>query len=304
VNPATCVKAALPAGGALRGVPPSVFFLASAIFHYLGPSFAVLLFARLDVAGVAWLRIASAAAVFALWRRPWRTVLRMERRRSWIVIQLGVVLASMNLFFYFAVDRLPLSTVGAIEFLGTVAIAAYGFRTSRNFIALGLTTLGIITITQIRLAGQPVGFAFAFANCVLFGLYIILGHRIANTGAVENHHSEAPPSNIDQLAASMLIATVVITPVGLLSAWPAFSNVTLLSAGVLVGVCSSVIPYITDQLAMARLRRATFALMLALLPVFATIIGALVLHQRPTIQDIFGIVLVAGGVAIHRQEKR
>jgi inner membrane transporter RhtA len=285
-------------------VPPSAFFLVSAIFHYLGPSFAVLLFARLDVPGVAWLRIASAAAVFALWRRPWRAVLRMERRRCWIIIQLGVVLATMNLFFYFAVDRLPLSTVGAIEFLGTVAIAAYGFRTSRNFIALGLTTLGIATITQIRLAGQPVGFAFAFANCVLFGLYIILGHRIANTSAFENHYGKAPPSNIDQLAASMLIATVVITPVGLRGAWPGFSNVSLLSAGVLVGICSSVIPYVTDQLAMARLRRATFALMLALLPVFATIIGALVLHQRPTMQDIFGIALVAGGVAAHRQEKQ
>jgi inner membrane transporter RhtA len=213
------------------------------------------------------------------------------------------VLATMNLLFYFAVDRLPLSTVGAIEFLGTVAIAAYGFRTSRNFIALGLTTLGIATITQIRLVGQPVGFAFAFANCVLFGLYIILGHRIANTSACENHYDKAPPNNIDQLAASMLIAAAVVTPAGLRGAWPAFSNLSLLSAGVLVGVCSSVIPYITDQLAMARLRRATFALMLALLPVFATIIGALILNQRPTIQDIFGIALVAGGVAIHRQEK-
>ncbi|MFZ0030477.1 MAG: EamA family transporter [Candidatus Cybelea sp.] len=294
----------MPAGGALQRVPPSAFFLVSAIFHYLGPSFAVLLFARLDVPGVAWLRIASAAVVFALWRRPWRTVLRMERQRRWTIIQLGVVLATMNLFFYFAVDRLPLSTVGAIEFLGTVGIAAYGFRTLRNFIALGLTTLGIAAITQIRLAGEPVGFAFAFTNCVLFGLYIILGHRIANTSAAENHYGKASPSNIDQLAASMLVAAVVITPAGLLGAWPAFSNVSLLSAGVLVGVSSSVIPYITDQLAMARLGRATFALMLALLPVFATIIGALVLHQHPTMQDILGIALVAGGVAIHRQEKQ
>ena len=36
------------------------------------------------------------------------------------------------------------------------------------------------------------------------------------------------------------------------------------------GLCSSVIPYVTDQLAMARLPRATFALMLALLPAAAT----------------------------------
>jgi threonine/homoserine efflux transporter RhtA len=53
-------------------VPPHLYFVVSAVFHYLGPAFAVLLFARLDVLGVAWLRIASAALIFALWRRPWR----------------------------------------------------------------------------------------------------------------------------------------------------------------------------------------------------------------------------------------
>ena len=51
-------------------VPPHLYFVVSAVFHYLGPAFAVLLFARVDVLGVAWLRIASAALVFALWRRP------------------------------------------------------------------------------------------------------------------------------------------------------------------------------------------------------------------------------------------
>jgi inner membrane transporter RhtA len=71
-----------------------------------------------------------------------------------------------------------------------------------------------------------------------------------------------------------------------------------------VGVCSSVIPYVADQLAMARLPRATFALMLALLPMFATLIGAIVLHQLPTTQDLIGIALVIGGVALHQVEER
>src|SRR6184192_2725653 len=117
-----------PAG--LDRVPPQAFFGVSAVFHYLGPSLAVLLFARLDVLGVAWLRVASAAAVFALWRRPWRHVRRLDRgsRRT--------VLAVMNTTFYLAVDRLPLSTVGAIEFLGTVILAAVGTRTPRNAAAL------------------------------------------------------------------------------------------------------------------------------------------------------------------------
>ena len=165
-----------PAPEKFLRLPPQSFFGVSAVFHYLGPSLAVLLFARLDVLGVAWLRVASAALVFALWRRPWRLARRLspEDRRS--LLGLGVLLAVMNSAFYLAVDRLPLSTVGATEFL--------------------------------------------------------------------------------------------------------------------------------DQLAMARLPRATFSLMLALLPAFATIIGAVVLRQLPTVQDVAGITLVALGVAIHREGKR
>src|SRR5438067_10149910 len=170
--------------GSRREPPPHLYFLVSAVFHYLGPSFAVLLFARVDVLGVAWLRIVSAAAVFALWRRPWRVVRMLDREERWVLAGLGAVLAAMNSVFYLAVDRLPLSTVGAIEFLGTVLLAALGARTRRNAAALALTTLGVATVTNLRIQGQPLGFVFAFANCALFVLYVILGHRIAN-GAPE-----------------------------------------------------------------------------------------------------------------------
>ncbi len=285
----------------LQRTPPSLYFLVSAVFHYLGPSFAVLLFARMSVPGVAWLRIASAAAVFAIWRRPWRSVMRLDARRRRLVIELGIVLAAMNLFFYFAVSRLPLSTVGAIEFLGPVVLAACGLRTRRNLIALTLTILGVITIAKTRIFVEPIGFEFAFANCALFLVYIILGHLIANDEGPEATDIAPQPTNIDQLAAAMLVATVAITPFGIMSALPAFSNPSLLLAGAVVGICSSVIPYVTDQLAMARLPRATFALMLSLLPAFATIIGAVVLGQLPTFRDIVGIVFVVAGVALHQQ---
>ncbi|MFL5798930.1 MAG: EamA family transporter [Actinomycetota bacterium] len=286
--------------GKLRRLPPQGFFLVSAVFHYLGPSFAVLLFARVDVLGVAWLRIVSAAAVFALWRRPWRVLRMLDREGRWVVAGLGAVLAAMNSVFYLAVDRLPLSTVGAIEFLGTVLLAALGARTGRNAAALALTTLGVATITNLRIQGQPLGFVFAFTNCALFVLYVILGHRIANGAPEDRRQHGAAMAGIDRLAASMLVAAVAVTPVGLSQATAAFSHPTLLLAGVGVGICSSVIPYVTDQLAMARLSRATFALMLALLPMVATIIGAVVLGQIPTLQDLVGIGLVIGGVALHR----
>ena len=280
-------------------VPAEGFFLVSAVFHYLGPSLAVLLFARVGVLGVAWLRIASAAVVFAAWRRPGRLIRQVRAldpagRRT--LLALGVVLAVMNSAFYLAVARLPLSTVGAIEFLGTVILAAAGARTWRNAGALGLTTAGVAIITAIRLGGHPLGFGFAFANCGLFVAYIILGHRIANAGGERF-------TGIDQLGAAMAVAAVAATPWGLGSALPAFRNPVLLLAGAGVGVCSSVIPYVCDQLAMARLPRATFSLMLALLPVFATVIGAVVLRQVPTFQDAAGVGLVVLGVALHQAGK-
>ncbi|HVA92641.1 MAG TPA: EamA family transporter [Chloroflexota bacterium] len=288
----------------LGQLPPQSFFLVSAVFHYLGPSFAVLLFAQVDVLGVAWLRITSAAVVFALWRRPWRLALRLDWRGRWTLLELGAVLAAMNSLFYLAVDRLPLSTVGAIEFLGTVLLAALGARTRRNAAALLLTTCGVATIADIRLIGQPLGFLFAFGNCALFLLYVILGHRIANPGSVGAASSGGMMSGIDKLGASMLVAAVVVLPIGLGGAGRALSHPVLLLAGAGVGVCSSVIPYVTDQLAMARLPRATFALMLALLPLFATIIGAIVLRQFPTFQDLVGIALVIAGVALHQVSPR
>jgi inner membrane transporter RhtA len=285
-----------------RRLPPQSYFLVSAVFHYLGPSLAVLLFARLDVLGVAWLRIATAAIVFAVWRRPWRLLAGLDAGQRRVLVALGAVLAAMNSLFYLAVDRLPLSTVGAIEFLGTVLLAAAGARTKRNAAALALTTGGVAVITVIRFAGHPLGFAFAFGNCALFMVYVVLGHRIANVPGRDGSQHGNAWHGIDQLGLAMLIAAAAATPIGLAGALPAFTRPALLAAGAGVGVCSSVIPYVTDQLAMARLPRATFALMLALLPVFATITGAIVLRQLPTPQDVAGIALVTAGVAIHKQQ--
>src|SRR5918998_6235348 len=146
-----------------RQPPPHVYFLVSAVFHYLGPAFAVLLFARVEVLGVAWLRIASAALIFAVWRRPWRAFARLDREGRRLLIAWGAVLAVMNACFYSAIDRLPLATVAAIEFLPVVALAALGARTLRNAAALGLAVPGVYLLTGVRLGGEPLGVALAFA---------------------------------------------------------------------------------------------------------------------------------------------
>lgn len=283
------------------GLPPTSYFGVSAIFHYLGPSLAVLLFAHVNVLGVAWLRIAAAAAVFACWRRSWRLIRALTWPQRRILLALGAVLAAMNTFFYLAVDRIPLATVGAVEFLGIIVLAAFGARTKRNLLALALAVAGVGALTNARIAGEPLGFVFAFANCAGFVLYVILGHRIANAAAADGAERQVA-SGIDQLGAAMLIAAVVVTPFGFVGAAPALLHPVWLLWGVGVGLCSSVIPYVADQLAMARLPRATFALMLALLPVTATVIGVIVLGQVPGAREVAGIVLVAAGVALHHEQ--
>src|SRR5215218_7964641 len=229
-------------------VPPQAYFVGSAIFHYLGPAFAVLLFVRVGPLGTAWLRIAAAALVLCAWRRPWRLL----RERT------------------------------------LLALAALGARTRRNVAALALAVAGVYVLTGVKLAGEPLGFAFAFANAGLFALYIVLGHRVAED------------TGIDGLAASMLAALVVVTPLAGWNAVPALDDAVAVAAGVGVGVASSVIPYVCDQLAMARLPRATYALLVSLLPATATVIGIVVLSQIPSPVEVLGVALVVGGVAVHR----
>jgi inner membrane transporter RhtA len=180
-----------------RRVPPHAYFVGSAVFHYLGPAFAVLLFARVDALGVAWLRIASAAVVFAAWRRPWRALARIDRPT---LIAWGGVLAVMNCCFYLAIERLPLATVAAIEFLPVIALAALGARTRRNAAALALAVPGVYLLTGVRIEGEPLGVALAFANAGLFALYIVLAHRAAQGAGV------------DGLGMAMLVALLAVSP--------------------------------------------------------------------------------------------
>jgi len=276
----------------LDHVPPHAFFMVSAVFHYLGPAFAVMLFAHVAPLGVAWLRIASAAVVFAVWRRPWVYARTLSLADRWTVVMLGLVLAAMNSLFYLAIARLPLATVGAIEFLGPIGLAAFGALSGRNIAALLLAAAGAYSLMQLRFEGAALGYVFAFANCALFVLYIVLGHRISGAGG------------IDRLGCAMLVAMLAALPIGLADARPALMDPVLLAAAVGVGVSSSVIPYVTDQLAMARLPRATFALMLSILPATATVIGFVVLHQAPGLRDLLGVGLVMLGVALHRAQPR
>ncbi|MEM6913829.1 MAG: EamA family transporter [Pseudomonadota bacterium] len=276
-------------------VPPHAWFGVSAVFHYLGPSLAVLLFPVVGVLGMAWFRIASAALIFAPITRPWNTIRHADGQTRLLLIGLGATLAVMNTSFYLALDSLPMSLVAAMEFIGTIGIALWGLRTARNLVALMLAVIGVFILIDVKWVTDFGGLLWASLNALLFIVYIVLGHRAAEGGA---------GSGIERLGAAMAIAFFLLMPIGFVEAAKAFGSVTLIGAGIGVGLCSSVIPYVCDQLAMARLPRASFALLLALLPATATIIAALVLSQIPTPQDLFGVTLVMIGVAVHKQPQR
>ena len=275
----------------MRRFPPSGYFVGSAVFHYLGPAFAVLLFTRVEPLGVAWLRIVSAAVILAAWRRPRRALAATGPETRRLVALMGCILAAMNVSFYTAIDHLPLGTVAAIEFLPVIVLAALGMRTLRNAAALVLAAAGVYAVTHVQLGGTLVGVALAFVNAALFAAYIVAAHRVARSPGI---------AGIDGLAGAMLAAAVAVMPAAP-AARAALTDPALLAAGIGVGVTSSVIPYICDQLAMARLPRPTYALLVSLLPATATAIGLIVLGQVPTAADIAGVGLVVVGVALHRE---
>ena len=272
-------------------VPPQAWFGVSALFHYLGPSFAVLLFPAVGVLGVAWMRIATAAAIFAPWTRPWRVWRAADARTRLRLAGLGACLAVMNTCFYLALDRLPMSLVAAMEFVGPIAVALYGARSRRNLAALAFAVAGVFLLIEVRWSSDALGLLWSFLNAALFVGYIVLGHKISESGA---------SGGVERLGAAMALAFLVIMPIGAREALGALDRPLLILAGVGVGLCSSVIPYVCDQLAMSRLPRASFALMLALLPATATIVGLVVLRQIPSPRDVAGLLLVMLGIALHR----
>ena len=287
------VSSAVTLEARLSRWPPLFFFLISAIFHYLGPAFAVVLFLQVPPLGVAWLRIATAAAVFALFRKPWRVFFTLNRQNQHRLIAFGVVLAAMNSCFYLSISVLPLGTVGAIEFLGPIILAVSQFRTARNFVSLGLAVLGVYFLTHIEVKNALIGYLFAFANCDLFMLYVSIGHSIASSGVM---------TGSDAIGSAMLVAMITIVPIGIHDAAVAFLNPILLLAATGVGISSSVIPYVCDQLAMKRLPAASFSLLLSSLPAMATAMGIIVLRQYPSASQLAGMALVIAGVALHRPE--
>lgn len=265
------------------------FFILGAISQYIGAAVGVFLFETTDPAAVAWLRAASAALVLIAWRRPWR--LAWTRRGIAVAGGFGLVTVGMNVAFFEAIARIPLGTAVAIEFLGPVAVAAFGSRRPRDLLAVLLVAAGVALLAGVQAGADALGIVCALIAAGLWAGYILLGKRVADAGA-----------GLDSLAVGMAAAAAVL-------AVPLLTGQFLDDAGVFaeprtwlfglgVGVLSTAVPYALDQFVLTRISRARFALLLALLPATAAVVGAVVLHQVPTPAEIAGIALVMVAVTM------
>ncbi len=275
---------------ALRSrVPAPVWFVVGGVSMYAGAALAVGLFGRIAPAGVAVLRMLGAAAVLLAWRRPpaaaWRG------RRLLRAAAFGLATAGMNIAFYEAIARLPLGTAVAVEFCGPVAVAAVSSRRARDVAAVVLAALGVLMIADVRWSGAPLGVVWALAAATLWAAYIVLGKRVAGAG-----------NGVDDLAVGFGVAAVLLSPVLLAGPAGGLTDPLVLLVAAGVGVLSSAIPYVIDQIVLRRVGQARFAVLLALLPATATVVGLVALAQVPTPVEALGIAAVVAAVALRSRE--
>jgi len=278
-----------PPGPALARVPAPVIFIASGLTQYLGAALAVGLFAVVPAAGVAWLRLVVAAAVLLAWRRPWR--LSWSRRELALVAAFGTALGLMNVTFYLAIDHLPLGTAVAIEFVGPVAVAAITGSGWRERSGIALAAVGVVLLAGVTLqAGGPqarLGLVAILAAATFWAAYILLGRRVAVAG-----------DGVTRLSVAMAAGALVLAPFLASRGAPVLGSWSLVAAVVGVALLSSVVPYALDQVVLRRVSAATFAVLLALLPATAAVVGALVLRQWPHGLDVIGLLLVSAAIVL------
>lgn len=276
-------------GTGISHFPAPLLFVLGGISLNFGAAVAVLLFAELPPSGVAWLRQLGAAIVLLAWRRPSRAA--FTGRRLLLAGAFGLVTAVMNLVYYEAIDRIPLGTAVALEFCGPVVVAAIGSRGRRDLAAVALAGLGVFLIADVRWSGSSSGVLFALGAAVLWAGYILLGKLVASRG-----------TGMDDLAVGFTVAAVLLCPLAA-NTIPAWHSPRLLLFGLGVGVLSSVVPYVLDQIVLRRVGRSTFALLLALIPLTAALLGFLVLGQVPGLAEAGGIVAVIVAVLVRSRDR-
>ena len=249
----------------------------------LGLAVSVGLIDRLGPDGVAWLRLVWAGAILLAIGRPWRV--RFTRSAFMASVLLGLATGAVTLLFMAAVDRLPLGTASALEFLGPLGVAVAQGRGAGRFVWPLFAAGGVLLLTQ-PWAGtaDPVGVAFALSAACCWAAYILLTQRVGDEVA-----------GLSGLAVSMpvaaLLASLVVGPDVLGRVSP-----DLLLAGLGLALLLPVVPFSLELLALRRLNAAAFGTLMSLEPAVALLLGLLILGQVPGLLAVLGIgfVVVAG----------
>jgi inner membrane transporter RhtA len=258
----------------------------------VGLAVAVTLIDRVGVEGAAWLRLAWAGVLMLVIVRP--RAASFTRSTFLVAALLGVVTASVTMLFMAAVDRIPLGTASALEFLGPLGVAVAHGKGAGRVLWPGLAAAGVVLLTQ-PWAGtvDPIGVLFALGAALCWAAYILLTQRVGDE-----------VSGINGLAVSMpvagLVATIVVGPT-------VFARITpeILLIGIGLAILLPVVPFALEMLALRRLTTAAFGTLMALEPAFAMIVGLVILAQVPGPAGVVGICLVvAAGIGAARTGAR
>jgi inner membrane transporter RhtA len=258
-----------------------------------GAAVAKSLFPAFGPPGVVFLRLLfGSTALWAIARPELRGRARTDLR---LVAALGIVLVSMNVTFYEAIDRLPLGIAVTVEFLGPLAVAVLGSRRALDLLWVALAAGGVALLAD---AGgrevRPFGILFAAAAGFCWALYILLGIRVGRVF-----------SGATGLAPAMVLGAVLIAPWGLVSSWHHLREPQLVGASVGVGLLSSALPWSLELEAMRRLSSYVFGVVLSLEPAVAALSGFVLLHEHLRTRSWVAIALVvvaSAGSALRRPD--
>jgi inner membrane transporter RhtA len=258
----------------------------------IGLAIAVTLIDRIGVEGAAWLRLAWAGVLMLVIVRPRFAAFTWATFR--VCVLLGVVTAAVTMLFMAAVDRIPLGTASALEFLGPLGVAVAHGKGGHRVVWPGLAATGVVLLTQPWTgAVDPIGVLYALGAAACWAGYILLTQRAGDE-----------VSGINALAVSMpvagLVATIVVGPAVLPRMTP-----DILLIGIGLAILLPMVPFALELLALRRLTTAAFGTLMALEPAFAMIVGLVVLHQIPGPAGVVGICfVVAAGIGASRTGAR
>lgn len=254
----------------------------------LGAAISTSLFPAVGTSGSAWLRLTFGAIMFLAWARPSFTSWTLRELR--VPILLGVVTGLMTLAFLAAIDRLPLGTTVAIEFLGPLTVAVARSHSRRALVWPVLALIGVVALTEPWSGDVDlVGVLLAAVAGTGWGVYILLTQHVGDRFA-----------GVDGLAISIPVAAVVAAFFGVPQAWGGITP-TVLGIALVTAVLMPLIPYTFELLALRRLTTAAFGTLMALEPGLGVLMGALLLAQVPNALQVVGVALVVvAGIGAER----